>query len=128
MKYTSSYYRQFILGLGRPESEFENDPVRFLGPNWETVLNWWEYYDSKSESYKRELRRKFERLPYRERMDGIAAFCNARDSLSIGCEFFHHTNYLDNMPYPTCLTKEIIFMDKILEMGYRLTFIPLAFD
>jgi hypothetical protein len=101
--------------------EVLTNPEPFLGPNWETVLRWWLYYDSLIYEQKRELWRRH-------------LFINDRSAWTLAedaaIEVIGEANRLAvcvATPY-SAITMELITMHLLFERGHQLTFVPLIKD
>jgi hypothetical protein len=62
------------------------NPEKYLGPNWEDVLNFWIYLDTLSDKEKEEMAQSYWALDYNERESAIDAASDAADEV-VGDEF-----------------------------------------
>jgi hypothetical protein len=101
------------------------NPEPILGPNWETVLRWWLYFESLTDEQKRELWRRYKAIAYDTR---IRAWELARNA---AIEVISEDNRLADWfvaQYLGALTCELISMHLLFERGHSLTFVPLIKD
>jgi hypothetical protein len=118
----SKTHQNLSIYLNNPE--VLTNPEPFLGPNWETVLRWWLYYESLTDGQERELSRRYEAIDdnTRNRAWDLAYVATAEvisdDNM---CSVYYATLYQE-------LTMELIAMHLLLERGYQLTFVPLIKD
>jgi hypothetical protein len=119
----SKTHQRFSSRLKNPD--VLTNPEPFLGPNWETVLRFWLYYESLTDGQKRELRRRYKAIDNYtldrawELAHDAAVEVIGRDN---SCAVWIVA------PYPEALTYELIAMHLLLERGYSLTFVPLIKD
>jgi hypothetical protein len=105
-------------------TEVLTNPESFLGPNWETVLRWWLYYESLTDEQWRELVRRYWAIDdyTRDRAYDLAR--------NVVVEVIGEANRLAVLfiaPY-LAITYELIAMHLLFERGYQLTFVPLIKD
>jgi hypothetical protein len=100
------------------------NPEPFLGPNWETVLRWWLYYDSLTREQKNELIRRYGTIDNDTRNrawtlaeDATIEVIGRDNRLAV----WNYTSYL-------AITYELIAMHLLFERGHSLTFVPLIKD
>ncbi len=89
---------------GSPQDVLSN-PEKYLGPNWETVLRWWLYYDSLTFEQRIELNRRWNAI---DRDTRIRVWDLARDAV---IEVIGEDNcdaVWDVAPFPTTITYELI--------------------
>jgi hypothetical protein len=103
--------------------EVLTNPEPFLGPNWETVLRWWLYYESLYDQWN-ELDRRYWAIDRdaRDRAYGLAL--NAAIEV-IGNDNKWAVYYVSSNP---SIVYELISMHLLLERGHSLTFVPLIKD
>jgi hypothetical protein len=104
--------------------EVLTNPEPFLGPNWETVLRWWLYFESLTDEQREELSRRYEAI---DRETRIRAYNLAYDA---AIEVIGEDNcdaVWDVAPYLP-LTYELIAMHLLFERGHSLTIVPLIKD
>jgi len=104
--------------------EVLTNPEPFLGPNWETVLRFWMYYESLTDEQRDELWRRCGAI------NGDThnhAYALARDAATevIG-EDNRSVVWWVSLSLP--ITYELIAMHLLLECGHQLTFVPLIKD
>jgi hypothetical protein len=122
MKISNTHRR---LSVGFKNQYILTNPEPFLGPNWETVLRWWLYYESLTDEQKDELVRRHCAIDNDTCIRAWGLARNAADEV-IG-EYFR--DKIKNIsPYPSTLTHELIAMHLLLERGHQLTFVPLIKD
>jgi hypothetical protein len=104
--------------------EVLTNPEQFLGPNWETVLRWWLYWESLTVEQWNELYRRYWAIDY-------DTYCRAvRLAYDDAIEVIGEDN-LDTVWYVTSfseITYELITMHLLFERGHSLTFVPLIKD
>jgi hypothetical protein len=103
--------------------EVLTNPEQFLGPNWETVLRWWLYYESLTLEQKDELWRRWVAIDYYTR---IRAWTLAEDA-AIEVIGEQNRRVAHWVSYPD-ITYELITMHLLFERGHSLTFVPLIKD
>jgi hypothetical protein len=106
-------------------TEVLTNPQKFLGPNWETVLRWWLYYESLTDGHRDELVRRYWAidLDTRNRARNLAR--------NAAIEVISEDNRLAVWfvaQYLGALTCELISMHLLFERGHSLTFVPLIKD
>jgi hypothetical protein len=103
--------------------EVLTNPEPFLGPNWETVLRWWLYYESLTDEQWNELDGRWCVIDWDTKE---SAWHLARDA---AIEVIGRDNWVAVWwvaPIPTTITMELITMHLLFERGYSLTFVPLV--
>jgi hypothetical protein len=105
--------------------EVLTNPQKFLGPNWETVLRFWLYYESLTREQKDELFRRYVviDIDIDTRIRAMALAHNAAVEV-IGAD--NRSVVFMASPVPEVLTYELIAMHLLFERGYSLTFVPLV--
>jgi hypothetical protein len=114
-----------LLSKELKNPEVLTNPEPFLGPNWETVLRWWLYYDSLIYEQKRELWRRWCAIDNYTRNRAWDLARNAAIEV-IGWDNCDAVWYV--VPYPEALTGELISMHLLFERGHSLTIVPLIKD
>jgi hypothetical protein len=104
--------------------EVLTNPEPFLGPNWETVLRFWLYFESLTFKQMDELDRRYYRLnsSYSSRAWKLAAETSEEIIGNVIDRFSFSTSYLLDATY------ELIAMHLLFERGHSLTFVPLIKD
>ena len=105
--------------LTRNRSTFEQLPQR-LGPNWETVLDFWKFRSSLTVEQITTLRNRFQELIL---FDGALPVAYTAALSIIG-----RRNQYDAWavtPFPEYAAHEIIAMHKLIEDGYTFQYLPL---
>ncbi len=104
--------------------EVLTNPEPFLGPNWETVLRFWLYYESLTDEQKRELWRRHLVIN-----DDVwrSVWTLAEDAATEVTGEDNRRLIYNYTEYPT-ITYELIAMHLLLERGHSLTFVPLIKD
>jgi hypothetical protein len=105
--------------------EVLTNPEPFLGPNWETVLRFWLYWESLTREQRIELIRRYGTIDLDTRSRAYDLASNAATEV-IG-EDNRHAVFMV-APIPTTITVELISMHLLFERGYQLTFVPLIKD
>ena len=120
-----SCLERFAIYLGKPDAI--EHPEKYLGPNWETVINFWKWLDKLS----------YEQLDvakdrYREAWDNsygewYAALHTAIDASKdvVGEEISNAAWFAASCDVTAHATHELIAMHKILDGGKTLYFIPM---
>jgi hypothetical protein len=119
----SNTHKSLSKELNNPE--VLTNPEPFLGPNWETVLRWWLYWESLTDEQQVELDRRWCAIDDDtfNRAWGLAR--NAAIEV-IGWDKWREVFMVS--PTPEALTCELIAMHLLFERGYQLTFVPLIKD
>jgi hypothetical protein len=118
----SNDHQRFANHLGT--EEVLTNPEPFLGPNWETVLRFWLYYESLTDEQQNELHRRYWAIDRDNRNRSCVLAYNAayevigEDNIQ---EAWEVTSY-------SPITYELIAMHLLLERGHSLTFVPLIKD
>jgi hypothetical protein len=104
--------------------EVLTNPEPFLGPNWETVLRWWLYWESLTDVQRKELDRR------RRAIDDDTRYRAYDLARKAAIEVIGENNRLavcGATSYPA-ISSELIAMHLLFERGYQLTFVPLIKD
>jgi hypothetical protein len=101
------------------------NPEPFLGPNWETVLRWWLYFESLTREQKHILRCRCWAIDNYTRDRAWDLAHNAAIEV-IGED--NRSVVFMVAPIPTTITMELIAMHLLLERGHSLTIVPLIKD
>ena len=110
-----------------------DDPLSYLGPNWETILNFWTYIDSLTiEKWKTVGGRYNASLNYDKEII-IAGYCkNHRPCEDIQYCTWYLTSKLGTGSHSNCVaifvSYELFAMHDLLNDGHELYFIPLFSD
>jgi hypothetical protein len=104
--------------------EVLTNPEPFLGPNWETVLRWWLYYESLTDEQKEELYRRYFAIDDDTRNH---AWDLAHDATIEVIGKDNGWAVLWVAPYSP-ITYELIAMHLLFERGHSLTIVPLIKD
>jgi len=104
--------------------EVLTNPEPFLGPNWETVLRWWLYWESLTYEQKDELYRRWFAIDRETRNRAWDLARNA--TIEVIGEVNRIAVYCSTL-YPA-ITYELIAMHLLFERGHSLTFVPLIKD
>jgi hypothetical protein len=99
-------------------------PEPFLGPNWETVLRFWLYWESLTREQKYEF---FRRHVDIDDATNKHAYDLARNAATEVIGMDNVRAVWDLTPYPS-ITYELIAMHLLIERGQSLTFVPLIKD
>ncbi len=100
--------------------EVLTNPEPFLGPNWETVLRWWLYWESLTDEQKRVLQWRG------DDNTGDRAWDLAHNAAIEVIGEDNRNAVFIAAPSPTSITMELIAMHLLLERGHQLTFVPLV--
>ncbi len=102
--------------------EVLTNPEQFLGPNWETVLRWWLYWESLTVEQRDELYRRYYAIDDDTRNRAwdlakvVANGVIGRDNMRA---IWWVSSYSQ-------ITMELIAMHLLFERGHSLTFVPLV--
>jgi hypothetical protein len=121
MKISNTHQR---LSKELKNPEVLTNPEPFLGPNWETVLRFWLYYESLTREQKDELFRRYKDIAYDTRICARELAHNAANEV-IGADNMRAVWYV--VPYRS-ITYELISMHLLFERGHSLTIVPLIKD
>jgi hypothetical protein len=102
--------------------EVLTNPELFLGPNWETVLRFWLYYESLTFAQRDELRCRYDTIDYNT---GDCAWDLANKTTIEVIGGYNRRAVQCVAPYLS-LTHELIAMHLLFERGHSLTFVPLV--
>lgn len=98
------------------------DPEKFLGPNYETVLNFWSWNDTLSLEQMEESERRFESLNL---FYHVTKEIEAAARSVIGIDYENAAWYSLDFCAQAWATEELIAMHDILSQGKELIFVPL---
>jgi hypothetical protein len=126
----SKAHQKFSELLNKPKAL--TNLAKYLGPNWEDVLNFWIYVEGLSEQEKEEMRQRYRALDGNVRISAYFAVSVAAKEV-VGWEFRDAAFYA---AYDTAYdvaewgvggraTLELIAHHKLLEQNKTLTFLPL---
>ena len=127
----SKIHKRFSELLNQPDAL--TNPAKYLGPNWEDVLNFWIYLDTLSDEKKEEMGDNYWALDFNVRVSAyFAAWVAATEVIGVEfrCEAFDAaydtaydvTGWRVVFGTATC---ELIAHHKLLEQNKTLTFLPL---
>jgi hypothetical protein len=121
MTYSKAHQR-FSNYLNKPEALI--NPQDFLGPNYETVLNFWKYVESLDEETHNRINQRF--FSYQLRLYHSNELCDkVFDRVRVDSYYLYLAcSSLQNEAIARA-TYEIILMDQLLEEGYKMTFLPM---
>jgi hypothetical protein len=105
--------------------EVLTNPEPFLGPNWETVLRFWLYYESLTLKQKNKLRRRKTAIDDDTYNRAWALAYNTATEV-IGEN--NRSVMFMVAPITAPITYELISMHILFERGHSLTFVPLIKD
>jgi hypothetical protein len=128
----SKTHERFSKRLNKPEAL--TNPEKYLGPNYQDVLNFWIYVEGLSEQEKEEMRQRYLALDFNVRVSAyFAAWVAATEVIGVEfrCEAFDAaydtaydvTGWRVVFGTATC---ELIAHHKLLEQEKTLTFLPLC--
>jgi hypothetical protein len=106
-------------------TEVLTNPESFLGPNWETVLRFWLYYDSLNYRQSNKLIRRYWAIDDDTRDRAYDLAHNV--AIEVIGEDNRRAVFIAALT-PTTITMELIAMHLLFERGYQLTFVPLIKD
>jgi hypothetical protein len=105
-------------------TEVLTNPQKFLGPNWETVLRFWLYFESLTREQKNELLRRYFAIDYNTSDHAWDLVYNVATEV-IGKGIWGAVWFV--IPFPTALTYELIALHK-LEKPFFLPLVVPEFD
>jgi hypothetical protein len=105
-------------------TEVLTNPQKFLGPNWETVLRFWSYFESLTDEQNDELVRRYEAI---DDNTHDRAWDLAYDATIEVIGWYNSCAVWIFAPYPKVLTFEIIALHK-LEKPFFLPLLVPEFD
>jgi hypothetical protein len=106
-------------------TEVLTNPEQFLGPNYQTVLRFWLYFESLTDEQENELIRRYDAIDD-DTLNRAMALANKTAIEVIGRDNWRALWFV--IPFPTTITYELITMHLLFERGYSLTFVPLIKD
>lgn len=107
-------YKALLRRINREYLELDEIP-QYLGPNWETVLNWWFYYEQ-TFAYKILYDKIHESYhPYSETLSNIKRNISDACEIVVGNPNTHDVFMVAH--YPEYFTLELIAMHEILDSG-----------
>jgi hypothetical protein len=115
----SKIHKRFSERLNQPDAL--TNPEKYLGPNYQDVLNFWIYLDSLSDQEREELGQRYWDLNYNVRLSARIAARDAAEEV-VGEKFRSAVTGRWVFGYATW---ELIGHHKLLEQGKTLTFLPL---
>jgi hypothetical protein len=123
----SKTHKRFSERLNQPAAL--TDPAKYLGPNYQDVLNFWIYLDNLSDEEKKEMGQRYRDLNDNVRWSAIDAARDAADEV-VGWEFRYAAwnvalNVTGRWVFSRA-TVELIAHHKLLEQNKTLTFLPLC--
>ena len=101
--------------------EVLTNPEPFLGPNWETVLRWWLYFESLTREQREELSRRYFAIDIKTRRRAGQLVRNVAN------EVIGEDNRRIAL-WASIYSAELISMHLLFERGHSLTFVPLIKD
>jgi hypothetical protein len=123
----SKIHKRFSKRLNKPEAL--TNPGKYLGPNWEDVLNFWFYIDTLSDEEKKEINDRFWALDRKVRVSAIDdARAAAKEVVGdeFRCEAWRAAWDITGWGAFGGAIYELIAHHKLLEQGKTLTFLPLC--
>jgi hypothetical protein len=106
------------------------NPERFLGPNYETVLNFWKYVESLDEDRIKRILNSFYGFRILDRGHKINTLYNKTNrAIHWGCyKILNACRGVYDGEFDLVIgraTYELIIMDQLLDEGYKMTFLPM---
>jgi hypothetical protein len=116
---------QFHYGI--PKQEVLSHPEKYLGPNWEAVINFWLYFYTLSKEQLNVVHKRYVSL--RDYLDEVndnfwdVTWDVARSTITVE----HLRIAGDSVAYDVAawVTYELIGLQKLLDLGYQPAFFPL---
>ena len=105
------------------------NPEMFLGPNWETVLNFWKWIDTFSEEQWKQVGLRYNHLKHNTQhlswLTSLVASDKTISGINRACAYRAvYVEYPNTLASPYA-TFELIGMHLLLEQGNKLAFVPL---
>jgi hypothetical protein len=123
----SKIHKRFSERLEQPD--VLTNPEKYLGPNWEDVLNFWIYLDTLSDQEREEMWRRYQALNCNVRKSArIAARDAADDVVDVGfrAEAWNVAWFVTGWGVFGYAIWELIGHHKLLEQNKTLIFLPLC--
>lgn len=118
----SKAHQHFASDLQKPEALI--NPQDFLGPNYETVLNFWWFIDNPTQKQWKEVNRRYYAPDHAAKVAASnAAYFAAERAASYAARWITSVAYHGNAV--TYATWELIGMHTLLNDGKNLLFVPL---
>jgi hypothetical protein len=123
----SKIHQKFSKYLKQPDAL--TNPEKYLGPNYQDVLNFWIYLEGLSKHEREEIAERYYALDDNVRNSTIFAACDAAEEV-VCLEFRHIAWWAAYAVTGRCVfgnaTLELIGSHKLLEKNKNLTFLPLT--
>lgn len=100
-------------------AQFIQDPEKYIGPNWETVINFWVFHDNLS-------RKQYEEVNRRYSEQGYSSFSSSK--IITYSEPFISTQLSFRYCSEGYATREIIAFDELLNDGEEIKFLKIYED
>jgi hypothetical protein len=106
-------------------------PERFLGQNWEEVINFWFYLETLSKDQLRVVRERYWDLSYEDQDRACKAAVDSASSYSYNVSMlkYAYSSVSHNVPYAHFgayyATLELIGLQKLLDRGHQPIFFPM---
>jgi hypothetical protein len=108
-----------------------NHPEKYLGPNWEAVINFWLYLDTLNKKQLKVVEERYRALS-EEQNDIDYNRAEVATKATIRYAFDASYSASDSVscakPAAYYATEELIGLDKLLEQGYQPVFFPMFLD
>jgi hypothetical protein len=114
-----------------PKQDVLNYPEKYLGPNWEAVINFWLYLDTLTKDQLKVVGSRYLNLSDEQSdIAGIEVWDAAKDTTiyffdSANVTYCAYCNVSYNAHVLKRVTYELIGLDKLLDKGYKPLFFPL---
>ena len=121
----SKTHQRFAYWFGNPDAI--EHPENYLGPNWETVINFWKWIDKLSEEQLEVAYDRYWKASNNSYEEWFTARCTAWDaSKDVVGEKVSNAVWLANPgAVVSRATQELIGMHKLIEQGKQPYFIPM---
>jgi hypothetical protein len=122
----SKSHKKFAVSLN--DQEILNRPEKYLGPNWEEVINFWLYLDILSKEQLRIVENRYMTLSDEECITASGRSRNvARDTTNYAYDVSEAAfASVSNANWVAAnATEELIGLDKLLEQGHQPVFFPM---
>ncbi len=123
----SKTLQKFLIELNKPEAL--TNLAKYLGPNWEDVLNFWIYLDTLSNKEKKEMAQSYRDLDNDVRDVAWNAATDAAEEVvcwEFRTEALYAAQYVTGSEVFGFATYELIAHHKILEQNKTPIFLPLC--
>jgi hypothetical protein len=125
------FARLIHYNYGNTKQDVLDHTEKYLGPNWEAVINFWLYLDTLSREQIEVVRGRYYALSIKERDIAFnKAVIGTRATIKYAGAAGDATYYYSHFTYCTAVeaTYELLGLEKLLEQDYKPVFFPLFLD